>query len=101
VEKLSEKAQEYELMLKELGTVVEARAADRIRSLLDKVGLFLPALQSMISVANIIEHSMFRMESRLPIIPSHNQQRLRMRLLLKMMNPLRLHRLDLLKRLIE
>jgi hypothetical protein len=41
-------------MLKELGTVVEARAADRIRSLLDKVGFFLRALQSMISVADII-----------------------------------------------
>jgi hypothetical protein len=40
VEKLSEKAQEYELMLKELGTVVETHAADRIRSLLDKVGHF-------------------------------------------------------------
>ncbi|CAG7991253.1 unnamed protein product [Penicillium olsonii] len=39
VEKLSEKAQEYELMLKELGNTVESRAAERIKSLLDKHGL--------------------------------------------------------------
>ncbi|OQD85742.1 hypothetical protein PENANT_c009G03540 [Penicillium antarcticum] len=38
VEKLSEKAQEYETMLKELGMIVETRAADRIRNLLDKHG---------------------------------------------------------------
>ncbi|CAG8067248.1 unnamed protein product [Penicillium salamii] len=39
VEKLSEKAQEYELLLKELGNTVESRAAERIKSLLDKHGL--------------------------------------------------------------
>jgi hypothetical protein len=50
VEKLSEKAQEYESLLKELGNVVESRAADRIRSLLDKVGFLLPALHWFISL---------------------------------------------------
>lgn len=37
VENLSEKAQEYENLLKELGGMVELSAAERIRSLLDKV----------------------------------------------------------------
>lgn len=39
VEKLSEKALEYENLLKDLGTIVESRTADRIKSLLDKYGL--------------------------------------------------------------
>ncbi|OOQ91784.1 putative C6 transcription factor [Penicillium brasilianum] len=38
VDNLSEKAQEYENLLKELGHLVESRTADRIRSLLDKHG---------------------------------------------------------------
>lgn len=37
VEKLSEKAQDYENLLKDLGNLVESRTADRIKSLLDKV----------------------------------------------------------------
>ncbi|KAJ5211775.1 uncharacterized protein N7498_003421 [Penicillium cinerascens] len=39
VEKLSDKAQDYENMLKDLGSFVESRTADRIRSLLEKHGL--------------------------------------------------------------
>ncbi|KAJ5601458.1 hypothetical protein N7510_010992 [Penicillium lagena] len=39
VEKLSEKATDYENLLKDLGGVVETKAAERIRSLLDKHGL--------------------------------------------------------------
>lgn len=39
VEILSDKAQEYENLLKELGGMVSAGAADRIKSLLDKYGL--------------------------------------------------------------
>ncbi|KAJ5239825.1 hypothetical protein N7468_004444 [Penicillium chermesinum] len=38
VEKLSEKAQDYENLLKDLGGLVESRTADRIRILLDKYG---------------------------------------------------------------
>ncbi|KAJ5167877.1 uncharacterized protein N7482_003471 [Penicillium canariense] len=38
VDKLSEKAQDYENLLKDLGHLVETRAADRIKSLLDKHG---------------------------------------------------------------
>lgn len=37
VERLSEKAQDYENLLKDLGSFVEHRTADRIKSLLDKV----------------------------------------------------------------
>lgn len=37
VEKLTEKAYDYENLLKDLGNVVENRVADRIKSLLDKV----------------------------------------------------------------
>lgn len=37
VERLSEKAQEYENLLKDLGSFVEHRTADRIKTLLDKV----------------------------------------------------------------
>lgn len=37
VDKLSEKAHDYENLLKDLGNTVEARTADRIKSLLDKV----------------------------------------------------------------
>ncbi|KAJ6011207.1 hypothetical protein N7451_002619 [Penicillium sp. IBT 35674x] len=39
VEKLTEKAYDYENLLKDLGTLVESRVADRIKSLLDKHGL--------------------------------------------------------------
>ncbi|KAJ5722541.1 hypothetical protein N7488_000576 [Penicillium malachiteum] len=39
VEKLTEKAQDYESLLKDLGNIVESRTADRIKSLLDKHGL--------------------------------------------------------------
>ncbi|KAJ5155438.1 hypothetical protein N7492_008241 [Penicillium capsulatum] len=39
VERLSEKAQDYENMLKDLGAYVEYRTADRIKVLLDKYGL--------------------------------------------------------------
>lgn len=39
VENLSDKAQEYENLLKELGGMVSTSAADRIKSLLDKYGL--------------------------------------------------------------
>lgn len=37
VEKLTEKAHDYEALLKDLGNIVETRTADRIKSLLDKV----------------------------------------------------------------
>jgi hypothetical protein len=37
VESLSEKAVDYENLLKDLGMLVETKTADRIRSLLDKV----------------------------------------------------------------
>ncbi|KAJ5643764.1 uncharacterized protein N7484_006271 [Penicillium longicatenatum] len=39
IEKLTEKAYDYENLLKDLGNLVEARVADRIKSLLDKHGL--------------------------------------------------------------
>ncbi|KAJ5141391.1 hypothetical protein N7526_002386 [Penicillium atrosanguineum] len=39
VDKLSEKVQDYENMLKDLGALVESRTADRIKGLLDKHGL--------------------------------------------------------------
>ncbi|KAJ5648282.1 hypothetical protein N7490_004654 [Penicillium lividum] len=39
VEKLTEKVYDYENMLKDLGNIVENRAAERIKSLLDKHGL--------------------------------------------------------------
>ena len=42
VDRLSEKALDYENLLKDLGSLVEYRAAERIRSLLDKVCLFIP-----------------------------------------------------------
>ncbi|KAJ5584534.1 uncharacterized protein N7459_004334 [Penicillium hispanicum] len=38
MEKLSQRAQEYENMLKDLGSLVEIRTADRIKNLLDKHG---------------------------------------------------------------
>ncbi|KAJ5287527.1 hypothetical protein N7478_003213 [Penicillium angulare] len=39
VDKLTEKAHDYEALLKDLGSIVETRTADRIKSLLDKHGL--------------------------------------------------------------